>query len=66
MGKPQFGALAGALAALATVLGLFANELRTDGYEPYVGSVTNAAGVLYVASALVLLTWHRAARGHSD
>ncbi|GAA2060974.1 SCO3870 family protein [Streptomyces albiaxialis] len=66
MGKPQFGALAGALAALGTVLGVFAGELRADGYESYVSSVTNAAGVMYVAAGLVLLTWFRDARRRSE
>ncbi|MEU8971262.1 SCO3870 family protein [Streptomyces monashensis] len=66
MKKVPFGSLAASIAALGTVLGLLALQLRADGYEPYVDSVATAGVVMYVTSALIVLTWVRARRPHSD
>ncbi|WP_326692513.1 MULTISPECIES: SCO3870 family protein [unclassified Streptomyces] len=66
MAKPPFGALSGALAALGTALIFLAVELRADGYERYVTSVSTAAGAIYIAAALVVVTWIRARRTRSD
>lgn len=65
MAKPPFGALSCALAGLATALSCLTFELRADGYEQYVESVAHAAVQMYVASALVVVTWVRARRTHS-
>ncbi|WP_256257218.1 SCO3870 family protein [Streptomyces sp. MUSC 14] len=66
MKKDPFGSLAASIAALATALGFLALQLRADGYEPYVDSVATASVVMYVTSALIVLTWVRARRPHSD
>ncbi|OIJ89370.1 hypothetical protein BIV23_41650 [Streptomyces monashensis] len=66
MRKVPFGSLAASIAALGTVLGLFALQLRADGLEQYVDSVASASVVMYVTSALIVVTWVRARRPHSD
>ncbi len=66
LAKPPFAALICALAGLGTALGFLAVELRADGYEQYVESVTTAAGVIYIAAALVGVTWFRARRADAD
>ncbi|OIJ90333.1 SCO3870 family protein [Streptomyces monashensis] len=66
MKKVPFGSLAASIAALGTVLGFLALQLRADGYEPYVDSVATASVVMYVTSALIVGTWVRARRLHSD
>ncbi|MGN5382392.1 SCO3870 family protein [Streptomyces lasalocidi] len=66
MKKVPFGSLAASIAALGTALGFLALQLRADGYEPYVDSVATASVVMYVTSALIVLTWVRARRPHSD
>ncbi|MFI1254318.1 SCO3870 family protein [Streptomyces netropsis] len=66
MAKPPFGALTGAIAALGTVLGCLAMELRTVGYEQYVDSVSTAAVLMYVTASLVVATWVRDRRTRLD
>ncbi|MEW2576661.1 SCO3870 family protein [Streptomyces syringium] len=66
MAKPPFGALTGAIAALGTVLGCLAIELRTVGYEQYVESVSTAAVLMYVTASLVVVTWVRDRRARLD
>ncbi|MFA7759414.1 SCO3870 family protein [Streptomyces sp. NRRL B-2790] len=51
---------------LATALGFLTVQLRAEGYEQYVESVACASVVLYVTAALVVVTWVRARRPHSD
>ncbi|MBU3869277.1 hypothetical protein KN815_36060 [Streptomyces sp. 4503] len=66
MTKAPFVATAGATAALGTALGSLALQLRADGYEQYVESVANFSVVMYVTSALILVTWFRDARSRSN
>ncbi|MFF5538479.1 SCO3870 family protein [Streptomyces cinerochromogenes] len=66
MSKVPFGSLAAAIAALGTVLGFFALQLRADGYEQYVESVANFSVVMYVTAALIVVTWLRDGRPHSN
>ncbi|MET9450678.1 SCO3870 family protein [Streptomyces cinerochromogenes] len=66
MSKVPFGSLAAAIAALGTVLGFFALQLRADGYEQYVESVANFSVVMYVTAALIVVTWLRDGRPYSN
>ncbi|GGS80723.1 MULTISPECIES: SCO3870 family protein [Streptomyces] len=66
MSKVPFGSLAAAIAALGTALGFFALQLRADGYEQYVESVANFSVVMYVTAALIVVTWLRDGRPHSN
>ncbi|GGY01376.1 SCO3870 family protein [Streptomyces hiroshimensis] len=66
MAKAPFGALFGALAGLGTALGCLAVELRADGYEQYVESVSVAAGAIYFAAIMIVVTWDRDRRLNSD
>ncbi|MEU5539027.1 SCO3870 family protein [Streptomyces sp. NPDC020362] len=66
MVKVPFASLSAAIAMLATALGFLTVQLRAEGYEQYVESVACASVVLYVTAALVVVTWVRARRPHSD
>ncbi|GGU88825.1 hypothetical protein GCM10010260_23270 [Streptomyces filipinensis] len=66
MTKAPFASLSAAIAALGTALAFLAVQLRTDGYEPYVESVATASVVMFVTAALVVVTWVRAGRRHSN
>ncbi|MGX8908402.1 SCO3870 family protein [Streptomyces sp. QH1-20] len=66
MAKTPFGALSAALAGLGTALGYLAVELRADGYEQYVESVSTAAVLMYVTASLVVATWVRDRQTRSD
>ncbi|MEV0641852.1 SCO3870 family protein [Streptomyces sp. NPDC050619] len=58
--------MAAATAALGTALGSLALELRAGGYEQYVESVSTFSVLMYVTSALVVVTWVRDGRPHSN
>ncbi|MGW2426448.1 SCO3870 family protein [Streptomyces sp. NPDC001709] len=66
MAKIPFASLSAAIAMLATALGFLTVQLRANGYEQYVESVASASVVMYVTAALVVVTWVRARRPHSD
>ncbi|MGD6740834.1 SCO3870 family protein [Streptomyces sp. BH106] len=66
MRQAPFMAMAGATAALGTVLAFFALQLRASGYEPYVESVTTFSMLMFATSALVVATWARDGRRRSD
>ena len=66
MKKVPFGSLSLAIAALGTALGFLTLQLRADGYEPYVESVACASVVMFITAALVVVTWVRDGRRHSD
>ncbi|WP_369390056.1 SCO3870 family protein [Streptomyces sp. CG1] len=66
MAKVPFASLSAAIAALGTALAFLAVQLRGEGYEPYVESVATASVVMYVTAALVVVTWVRAGRRHSN
>ncbi|MER5546799.1 SCO3870 family protein [Streptomyces sp. NPDC001118] len=66
MTKVPFISLSAAIAALGTALAFLAVQLRADGYEPYVESVATASVVMYVTAALIVVTWVRASRTHSN
>ncbi|OLZ71536.1 hypothetical protein AV521_11425 [Streptomyces sp. IMTB 2501] len=66
MAKVPFVSLSAAIAALGTVLAFLAVQLRADGYEPYVESVATASVVMFVTAALVVVTWVRDGRRHSN
>lgn len=66
MTKAPFVAMAAATAALGTALGSLALELRAGGYEQYVESVSTFSVLMYVTSALVVVTWVRDGRPHSN
>lgn len=56
MTKGPFVAMAGATAALGTALGSLALQLRADGYEQYVESVATFSILMFVTSALTVVT----------
>ena len=66
MTKAPFAAIAASTAALGTALGSLALQLRADGYEQYVESVANFSVVMFVTAALVVVTWVRDGRSHSN
>ncbi|MEV5874211.1 SCO3870 family protein [Streptomyces sp. NPDC052101] len=66
MTKAPFGSLSAAIAALGTALAFLTLQLRANGYEPYVESVATASIVMYVTAALVVVTWARDRRRHSN
>ncbi|MCW7940518.1 membrane protein [Streptomyces hygroscopicus] len=66
MKKAPFGPLTAAIVALGVVLGFLALQLRADGYEQYVGSVANASCLMYFTAAMVVVTWVRDRRTHSN
>ncbi|MEV0976365.1 SCO3870 family protein [Streptomyces sp. NPDC049915] len=66
MTKGPFVAMSAATAALGTVLGSLALQLRADGYEQYVESVSTFSVLMYVTAALVLVTWVRDGRPNSN
>ncbi|GGR15289.1 SCO3870 family protein [Streptomyces netropsis] len=66
MSKAPFAALSSAIAALGTALAFLAAELRADGYEQYVESVSSAAAVMFVTAGLVVMTWVRDGQARSD
>ncbi|MFC4470888.1 SCO3870 family protein [Streptomyces xiangluensis] len=66
MTKAPFVAMAAATAALGTALGFLALQLRADGYEQYVESVATFSVLMYVTATLVVVTWVRDARPHSN
>jgi hypothetical protein len=66
MTKAPFVAMAGATAALGTALASLALQLRAEGYEQYVESVATFSGLMYVTAALVVVTWVRDGRPHSN
>lgn len=63
---PPFATLAAALAALGTVLGFLAVQLRTDGYEQYVESVATGSVVMWTTACLTVVTWTRWRQGKSS
>ncbi|CAM5644981.1 hypothetical protein SAFG77S_12326 [Streptomyces afghaniensis] len=66
MTKGPFVAMAAATAALGTVLGFFALQLRADGHGQYVESVATFSVLMYVTAALIVVTWVRDGRPHSN
>ncbi|MGR3938556.1 SCO3870 family protein [Streptomyces sp. BRA346] len=66
MTKGPFVAMAAATAALGTALGSLALQLRADGNEQYVESVATFSVLMFVTSALVVVTWVRDGRPHSN
>ncbi|MFG2531249.1 SCO3870 family protein [Streptomyces sp. NPDC048516] len=66
MNRPPFASLSAALAALGTVLGFLAVQLRTDGYEQYVESVATASVVMWTTALLTVVTWSRWRQGKSS
>ncbi|MEU6588386.1 SCO3870 family protein [Streptomyces sp. NPDC046881] len=66
MTKAPFVAMSAATAALGTALGSLALQLRSAGYEQYVESVTTFSVLMYITSALVLVTWARDGRPHAN
>ncbi|MFI9627293.1 SCO3870 family protein [Streptomyces sp. NPDC052042] len=66
MTKAPFVAMAAATAALGTALGSLALQLRAEGYEQYVESVTTFSVLMYITAALVVVTWVRDGRPHSN
>ncbi|GAA2230843.1 SCO3870 family protein [Streptomyces nogalater] len=66
MTKGPFVAMSVATAGLGTALGSLALHLRAQGYEQYVESVTTFSVLMYITAALVLTTWVRDGRPHSN
>jgi hypothetical protein len=66
MTKTPFVIMAAATAALGTALGSLALQLRADGYEQYVDSVATFSILMYITSALVVVTWVRDGRPHAN
>ncbi|MFF9002315.1 SCO3870 family protein [Streptomyces achromogenes] len=66
MTKGPFVAMSVATAALGTALGSLALQLRAQGHEEYVESVTTFSVLMYITAALVAMTWFRDGRPHSD
>ncbi|MBQ0951722.1 SCO3870 family protein [Streptomyces sp. RK76] len=66
MTKGPFVAMVGATAALGTALGSLALQLRADGYEQYVESVATFSILMFVTSALTVVTWVRDGRPHTN
>jgi hypothetical protein len=66
MTKAPFVAMAAATAALGTALGSLALQLRAEGYEQYVEDVATFSVLMYVTAALVVVTWVRDGRPHSN
>ena len=66
MTKAPFVAMAAATAALGTALGSLALQLRAHGYEQYVESVATFSVLMFVTAALVVVTWVRDGRPHSN
>lgn len=66
MTKAPFVAMSAATAALGTVLGAFALQLRSAGYEQYVESVATFSVLMYITAALVVVTWVRDGRPHAN
>ncbi|MET8393167.1 SCO3870 family protein [Streptomyces anthocyanicus] len=66
MTKGPFVAMAGATAALGAALGSLALQLRADGYEQYVESVATFSILMFVTSALTVVTWVRDGRPHTN
>ncbi|MEK8171632.1 SCO3870 family protein [Streptomyces sp. M19] len=58
--------MAAATAALGTALGSLALQLRADGYEQYVESVTTFSVLMYITSALTVVTWIRDGRSQAN
>ncbi|MES4909040.1 MULTISPECIES: SCO3870 family protein [unclassified Streptomyces] len=66
MTKGPFVAMAAATAALGTALGSLALQLRAEGYAQYVESVATFSVLMYITAALVVVTWVRDGRRHSN
>ncbi|MEU5079988.1 MULTISPECIES: SCO3870 family protein [Streptomyces] len=66
MTKGPFVAMSVATAVLGTALGSLALELRAQGYEQYVESVSTFSVLMYITAALVVMTWVRDGRPHSN
>ncbi|MYR45023.1 SCO3870 family protein [Streptomyces sp. SID5910] len=66
MTKGPFVAMAAATAALGTALGSLALRLDTDGYGQYTESVATFSVLMFITSALVMVTWVRDGRPHSN
>ncbi|MEU2712354.1 SCO3870 family protein [Streptomyces sp. NPDC007205] len=66
MNKVPFASLTAVIAALGTALAFLTLQLRSHGYEPYVESVATASIVMYVTAALIVVTWVRDGRRHSN
>ncbi|MFH8237067.1 SCO3870 family protein [Streptomyces sp. NPDC018321] len=64
--KAPFVAMSAATAALGTALGALALQLRATGHEPYVESVATFSVLMYITAALVMVTWVRDGRPHSN
>ncbi|MFC9133361.1 SCO3870 family protein [Streptomyces sp. NPDC057099] len=66
MTKGPFVAMAAATGLLGTALGSLALQLRAEGYEQYVESVATFSVLMYVTAALVVVTWVRDGRPHTN
>ncbi|MEU5271945.1 SCO3870 family protein [Streptomyces hygroscopicus] len=66
MTKAPFVAMSATTAALGTALGSLALQLRADGHERYVESVATFSVLMYITAALVVVTWVRDGRPHSN
>ncbi|MFJ4278967.1 SCO3870 family protein [Streptomyces massasporeus] len=66
MKKAPFVAMSAVTALLGTALGALALQLRANGYEQYVESVATFSVLMYVTAALVVVTWVRDGRPHSN
>lgn len=66
MTKGPFVAMSVATVALGTALGSLALELRAQGHEQYVESVSTFSVLMYITAALVVMTWVRDGRPHSN
>ncbi|MFC7896388.1 SCO3870 family protein [Streptomyces sp. NPDC057381] len=66
MMRAPFVAMSVATAALGTALGSLALQLRATGHEPYVESVATFSVLMYITAALVMVTWVRDGRPHSN
>ncbi|MEU3659769.1 SCO3870 family protein [Streptomyces sp. NPDC032940] len=66
MTKGPFVAMAAATAALGAALGAFAVQLDALGHGQYVDSVATFSVLMFVTSALVVVTWVRDGRPQSN
>ncbi|MET9775661.1 SCO3870 family protein [Streptomyces sp. NPDC006367] len=66
MAKGPFVAMSAATAALGTAFGSLALQLDANGYGQYVDSVAAFSVLMFITSALTMVTWGRDGRPHSD
>ncbi|MCZ9353420.1 SCO3870 family protein [Streptomyces mutabilis] len=66
MTKAPSVAMPAATAALGTALGSLALQLRATGHEQYVDSVATFSILMYITAALVMVTWIRDGRPHTN